>query len=286
MYGDAPLPADLFPDLAPSAEAPLRQAQLRMLRMLQYVDRVCEEIGARYALLGGTLLGAIRHRGFIPWDDDLDIGMPREDYERFARDGAARLPAGLTLHDAQNDPEHRWPWMKLRDHFSLLEERTVTGVSVRSGLFIDIFPLDVYSDELLTANWWARKLTHVQTLTMRAGFPALSERVERLQLAAFLLKGRRSARRTLNAGAIGPAEEIVNPFCRYLDGGRPTVRCADAYPLRKAPFEGHEFPIFGRAERYLEAVYGPNYMTPPRQADREAHAVSLQVAPITSPALW
>ena len=68
------------------ADYDIRPLQLRILKILLAVDKVCKEHGLRYYIMAGTMLGAVRHKGFIPWDDDLDICMIREDYERFCRD--------------------------------------------------------------------------------------------------------------------------------------------------------------------------------------------------------
>ena len=73
----------LYPDNRQEGETVLRQAQLVMLRMLKIIDYICRKHDISYWMCSGTLLGAVRHKGFIPWDDDLDICMIREDYERF-----------------------------------------------------------------------------------------------------------------------------------------------------------------------------------------------------------
>lgn len=82
----------------------LRQAQLKMLTILAAVDNICLKHGIDYWLDRGTLLGAVRHEGFIPWDDDIDIGMPRSSYERFLRIAPAQMPTNMFLQTAQSDP--------------------------------------------------------------------------------------------------------------------------------------------------------------------------------------
>ena len=76
---------NLFPDEREKGETRLRQCQLVMLRLLKIFDHLCTKHDIRYFLTGGTLLGAIRHKGFIPWDDDLDVGMTRVNYEKFVK---------------------------------------------------------------------------------------------------------------------------------------------------------------------------------------------------------
>ena len=87
----------LFPDNRKSGETILRQAQLVMTRMFKIIDYICREHHLRYWMCSGTLLGAVRHQGFIPWDDDLDICMIREDYDRFIQIAQQELPSDLFL---------------------------------------------------------------------------------------------------------------------------------------------------------------------------------------------
>src|SRR3954447_23034161 len=83
---------EIFPDNREEGETPLRQCQLVMLRMLKIFDLLCRTHGIDYFLTGGSLIGAVRHNGFIPWDDDLDVGMTRENYEKFVSKAVPELP--------------------------------------------------------------------------------------------------------------------------------------------------------------------------------------------------
>ena len=121
----------------------LRQRELALLRA--FIE-VCGRLGLRYFVVQGTLLGAVRHRGFIPWDDDIDVGMLREDYEIFCSRGQALLPRGLFLQNHETDPAYPHGFAKLRDCASAFVETTCRELPMNHGIFIDIFPFDCYPD--------------------------------------------------------------------------------------------------------------------------------------------
>ena len=119
----------------------LRRGQMRMLNILKAVDTICRAHNIPYWLSSGTLLGAVRHGGFIPWDDDLDIEMLREDYLRLLPILRRELPEGLMVHDKESDKDYPHPYAKVRDKHSCIEEE-YTFKSEHTGCFIDIFPLE------------------------------------------------------------------------------------------------------------------------------------------------
>ena len=93
----------------------IRPLQLRILDILMAVDKVCKEHNLRYYIIAGTLLGAVRHKGFIPWDDDLDIGMPRTDYDLLMAHAAEWLPAPFEAACFENDTTYPLPFAKIQD---------------------------------------------------------------------------------------------------------------------------------------------------------------------------
>lgn len=119
-----------------------RRMQLLELDMLKEFDRVCRENEIKYTVFGGTLLGAIRHKGYIPWDDDADIAMLREDFEKF-RSVAHLLDEKICyFQDHKNDPEYRWGYAKLRRTGTRFVRVGQEHLKCKTGLFIDIFPMD------------------------------------------------------------------------------------------------------------------------------------------------
>lgn len=125
------------------------------LEMLDQVERICKKYGFNYFADSGTLIGTVRDKGYIPWDDDIDLVMLREDYEKFIQAAPGELPAHLTLQTAYREKNY------LRGHAQLRNSRT-TGCNEEDakagyncGIFIDIFPLDNVPDNKLSARLWA-----------------------------------------------------------------------------------------------------------------------------------
>lgn len=121
----------------------LRKLQLIQLEMLLEVDRICRENDIRYILASGSLLGAIRHEGFIPWDDDLDIRMKREDFEKFFEVCKRDLNTErFFLQTYKTDEEYRWGYAKLRRKGTEYIRKGQEAINCFSGVSIDIFVFD------------------------------------------------------------------------------------------------------------------------------------------------
>jgi lipopolysaccharide cholinephosphotransferase len=144
----------LFPDERERGQTRLRQCQLVMLRMLKIVDHLCGKHGIEYFLVGGSLLGAVRHKGFIPWDDDLDIGMTRTNYERFCRLAVPELPHDLFFQTPENDPYFPACHIveaKIRDKYSSYIRAEGQKQKWHNGIMLDIF---VYDRAFLPHNFF------------------------------------------------------------------------------------------------------------------------------------
>ena len=119
-----------------------RRLQLLQLEMLVELDRVCRENNIDYVILAGTQLGAIRHKGYIPWDDDADVAMLREDYERFKSIRTQLNPAICYFQDHTTDAVYRWGYGKLRKPGTVFIRVGQEHIHCQNGVFIDVFPLD------------------------------------------------------------------------------------------------------------------------------------------------
>ncbi len=125
----------------------LRKLQMIELEMLVEVDRICRENHIPYMMIGGTLLGAVRHEGFIPWDDDADLAMLRKDYDRFRKVCEKELDQErFYFQDAWNTEGYRWSYGKLRRKNTLFLREHQEHMPYEQGVFIDIFPVDGVPD--------------------------------------------------------------------------------------------------------------------------------------------
>lgn len=145
------------------SEAELRAVQLVELEMLVEVDRICKKCKIRYNIIAGTLLGAIRHGGYIPWDDDADVAMLRPEYEKFRKTCKTELDnSRFYFQDHRNTEGYRWGYGKLRRKNTLFLREHQEHMPYEQGIFIDIFPLDGVPD-----NYLLRSLQNFECFCVR-----------------------------------------------------------------------------------------------------------------------
>lgn len=124
------------------------------INILKCFINICEKKNLRYYLIGGSLLGAVRHGGFIPWDDDIDVAMPREDYELFLNEAPQYLPKYYFIQTFKTDPYYPNNYMKIRDSRTTFLESAVKHLKMNHGVFIDVFPLDDFPGNKLVRYWF------------------------------------------------------------------------------------------------------------------------------------
>jgi len=126
-------------ELTKEQKQKLKSIQLELLKIL---IMICNQEGIRYFAIGGTALGAVRHKGFIPWDDDIDIGMPRKDYEKFISIAQEKLPSYLFLQSFKTEKAYLNGFSKIRDSRTTFLETAAKELNINHGVYLDIFPLD------------------------------------------------------------------------------------------------------------------------------------------------
>lgn len=247
----------------------LRQAQLKMLDMLKVVDAICQAHELDYWLEGGTLLGAVRHQGFIPWDDDMDISMPRRSFDAFLRLAPALLPDSMALQTAQTDKGYynlAVP-LKIRDKDSrFIEWHEQGNEPYQQGIFIDVFVYDHMPDNPIKRNlykWLAKKtlrLNRPNYCPLPLGNHArLYETLGRFfpqPLLDALLKHIIHAANAKPSTCLGYGYDCVNGNLLPLSA---------IYPLKRARFESAEFNVINQAEAILTQLYGDYLTLPPLQ---------------------
>jgi lipopolysaccharide cholinephosphotransferase len=265
-------PNDTYPDDRLRGQTPLRQAQLVMLRIMKVVHDMCRRHGINYWLDGGTALGAVRHKGFIPWDDDVDLCMLREDYRTFMAVAEKELPGDLFLQVSGKDRDYYLHWAKIRDRYSIIEEKQYRNARFRKGIGVDIFPCDFAPESRFLA--WLEKFFSKAFRYRSKNLHRDMRTVERLNCIASKLLCAIAPVRVENClfrwfkTACRPSPNTIaygvgTPFAGRFD--YHTI-----FPLKEGLFEGSTFLLPNDAHRYLTVLYG-RYRQLPAPESRKPH---------------
>ena len=247
----------------------LRRVQLGILDILIEVDKVCRENNIEYWLDFGTLLGAVRHGGFIPWDDDVDIAVRYEDMDKLKSVMPKSLPSDLFYQDVETDRQYCWPFSKVRSCKSLvLEEGESDNFEKPHGLYVDIFP-----HERCFSPYLKRKLDEVygRCFRGRRHFPAYTKSDILLAhlIWPFIWCLVKLFRIFSNLIHVKKRMHVFGAFafkCFFEED--------DVFPLRELDFEGRKFFVPNKYDRYLTSIYG-NYMEIPPENKRKVHLENL-----------
>lgn len=245
--------------------ATLAQMQEALYSLLQEFDRVCRELAIPYVLFAGTMLGAVRHQGFIPWDDDLDVIMLRTDYERFLREAGSVLNREKFF--LQKEFSEHWPmfFSKLRlNHSACLEKYHPKDPKCHQGIYMDIFPCDNAASTQLgrKLQFFASKVVIAKSLDAR-GYDTDSKAkkafmavCKMLPLGLFL-KITKSAKKN---------STLVHAFLGASSSFEKSVFPRHAFQHRiDVPFGSGEFPISTEYDMLLKNLYGAYMELPPEQ---------------------
>lgn len=253
-----------------------RPAQLIMLDILKQVRTICEKHNIKYWIDAGTLLGCVREGGFIPWDDDLDIAMLREDYDKFKEIAQKELPEGYFFQTKETDQDYIHNFAKIRKEGTLLIE---TGEKYpekyHQGIFIDIFPFDYYpSFEIANLISWGRSVRNRRKRYKRGSLKRLLCIIyTHLFLYPKILYAK-SVKKDLekkDVNTLYKDTKIVGPALNT--GGIIASSLNEIFPLKKGlTFEGEVFPIPNDYKTYLAKRCGKSYMSLPPIHQRKVHA--------------
>lgn len=264
----------LYKDRRLEGETTLRQCQLVQLHLLYVFDAICKAHNLTYFLGGGTLLGAMRHGGFIPWDDDLDVGMPMEDYKKFITIAQTELPKDVVLQTPESRPHTAMPFVKLRDAYSFYYEmRPDITTSDFAGIYMDVFAYEEFPDVneklqrwlllRIAKNYWkafghlwgmVRKRRHFWTRLPYYVWCKMAHKC--LRVVVEVLKKITATQSVFI--------QVENNFHFRFDK-------AKIYPTRMMRFEDGEFPIPNDPEAFLTTQYG-NWKEIPPPEKRPRHA--------------
>ena len=254
--------------------ATLQEHQKAIYSLLQEFDKVCKKLDITYFLFAGTLLGAVRHKGFIPWDDDLDVLMPRKDYRRLLQEGPAILDQERFYLQGEFSEHFPMFFSKLRlNGTTCLEKYFPKDPLVHQGVYMDIFPCDnAYNSKVgRLLQFFSSKVVIAKSLYAE-GYDTNSAAKKVFMAACRILPGKLFHRIVL-----GPKETKKQVHC-YLGGARKMRK--STFPASwfsgtcQVPFEQSIYPAPEGYDDVLKVLYG-DYMNIPSEQDRRCkeHAI-------------
>lgn len=255
------------------------QLHKTLVEILDFAKEICEEHKLTYFLVYGTALGARRHSGFIPWDDDVDIALPRKDYEQFLRLVAEKKDSSYTVQNEDNEENYFLTFAKVRKKNTVFIESILEAEYKDNGIYIDIFPLD-FVENPNSVGFKLRRgmfdyLKHILKFSTcrklyKTKYSPLRYALEHiLALPAFVFSNKsllkmanRFIHSTQEAAYVGQYDqtsvEAIMPYDYY-------------FPAAQATFEGKEYSVPAKLDKYLEHSYGSDFMELPPVEKRVTH---------------
>lgn len=260
----------------------IKQVKKLELKILKYVQQVCENNNIKYYLIGGTLLGAVRHKGFIPWDDDIDIVMFRDDYNRFIELMNDDIEDGFFMQNFRTEPMYTRYITKIRLDGTKFLERSLDNYPIHHGIFIDIFPLDKisyknqkkidrrvqFANKILAARMIKNGQLNMSNKNKSLVFSIIKPLVKIIPLRVYsdlidwiyCYDNKKKC------------EYVTNFSSQY--GWRKQTFPIDVYGEGTyLEFEGHQFMAPAKWEVILKSLYGDYMQLPPEEKQNSGHDV-------------
>lgn len=244
----------------------LRKLQLVLLSMLKDVDKICKKHDIHYLLFSGSVLGAVRHQGFIPWDDDLDIAIHRDQYSQLLKALQEDLPEQYVVQCFDLDERYLVPFpaMKIRLKNTFVEEENIllkNKCTDCDGVFIDVFLLNYVSEDKKMDYHWRLKNTGLATVITT---------LENMNRNPISLK-KQFLQNAIDYGNQNRDSKLIGDEITWIYNSprKPYIyRYDDIFPTMLYPFEDGMFPVPNNPEAFLKAHYGDSYMEYPPEDKR------------------
>lgn len=269
----------------------LKRVQNIILEILKDFKEICEKHDIPYFAFAGTAIGAVRHQGFIPWDDDIDVCMLREDYERFLKIAPAELGEKYDLLNIENTDGYVLTFAKLSKKGTIFLEATDTNRTYTSGIFLDIFPFDVLATDpkkrkkqVRWAWFWARMcvMSEYSDVKLPKNLPNVAKTIATIIVKCiyYIMKVLHISKKSLYKKFLKNVrkyEHIENNYVTDFSGDEANIlyfKTSDIFPLQEMPFEDTTISMAHDPHPNLKLNFG-DYMTLPPVEDRKNHYPSV-----------
>lgn len=263
-------------DLTVYSNEELQQIQKLELEALKVIIDICTRLNIEYFLIGGSALGAVRHGGFIPWDDDIDVGMTRENYRRFLKDAPQLLPDGYQMQTPYMDRRVPYFYSKVRIDGTKFIEYCNHRVKMHHGVYVDVFPFDeVPDDEEKNKKQFDQVQRLIRVFSLRQSPDVSMEpQTPKERLVAVTRRLSHYAAKLVPYRLL--YDNLEKEITKYNGTSQKALACLnfpkrkteyilkeDLYPLSEYRFEGLNVLIPGNYDAYLKTHYGDYMQLPP-----------------------
>lgn len=259
----------------------LRELQLLELEIAKEIKRICELHEIEYFIVAGTLLGAVRHKGFIPWDDDMDIGMTTVNYKKFLEIAPKELDNRFFLQTSESDKNYANIYAKVRLNGTHMYEKVTEKLDIHNGVFVDVFPYELVDEKVARSKWRLLRMNLLgKMLLLKHGYDLNSVTENRISRCVNnVLKMMPISSSMVERGMKQILKKKGDNQKLYviLDGVFRRERC---YPKEyfeefiEIPFEDTYFKAPKEFDKYLTRSYGEYMQFPPEKEREKGHSIS------------
>lgn len=262
-------------------EIELKELKTIIYELLSQIKQICDQENLRYTLIGGTLLGAVRHKGFIPWDDDIDIAMPRKDYEKFIDYCVNHdVPFNLLAHEI-NDKYYNL-YAKVCDCNTSLVEMVGNRSECEMGAYIDVFPIDSLGNNEKEAMRTMKRVSFKHNLLVAYSWKKFSPTktnawyINPVKFAFYLISRVANPKKLIKSIEATFINRGIKDY-KYLGVVCGSYRNKEIFPAKiyssyeDIEFEGENFSAITEHDYYLKQIYGDYMKLPPKNKQVTHH---------------
>lgn len=269
----------------------MKRLQQLELEMFKDFIRICTAHNLTYYIIGGTLIGAVRHHGFIPWDDDVDVVMPRPDYDKFLKIAPHELKEGLFLQSYKTDKKYRYNFAKIRNSNTYILEKATQYSKINHGIFMDIFPIDGIKSHkgkiaksvphkirfLWVKEFFIARASEVHKIRRKHFFKDLLVNIVAIIFLPFNINNwlNKSIDKSLKKIKFGDSDFAGCYFGRYFVRELMPIEYYGKGVL--LPFEDIMVNAPTKYDEYLRKIYGDYMVLPPKEQQVCLHAEVLDL---------